>query len=278
MAGWLETKGGHTFAICEVQSLPEASILWEPLSNSSLPETNSSREASGIFIVTSRLQLPRNAFDKNLTCVAASHSKWPETRFTIFTGNETFKWPSVLLGVYASWAIIKLVTSLYIIHRNRGQFRKICCTSKTPTEEKNPQSCVYEEVELHVKSICSSSEAPSGSEHTPPPMTPVMSTLLRCSLCHFWEKTLTMQIPVPPPHFIDALHGYHKKFPFKGYCGNPPPSLAVFLSLPFSSSFAPARSSGPAFLLLPALTADHWGPVDGGMPQSHQREKDRKFQ
>ncbi|KAL7865338.1 hypothetical protein SRHO_G00105850 [Serrasalmus rhombeus] len=73
--------------------------------------------------------------------------------------GDTVKWSSVLLGVYTSWAIIKLVTCLSILHKNHGQFRRICCTSKTPTEERNPQSDVYEEVELRVNSICSSSEA-----------------------------------------------------------------------------------------------------------------------
>ncbi|XP_036426682.1 cell surface glycoprotein CD200 receptor 1-B-like isoform X2 [Colossoma macropomum] len=160
MAGWLETKGGHTFAICEVQSLPEASILWEPLSNSSLPETNSSREASGIFIVTSRLQLPRNAFDKNLTCVAASHSKWPETRFTIFTGNDNpVKWPFILLGVCATCSIVTLLTGLYIMREKLGRlsvFKKICCSSQISQpskEEKTPQPRDTEEVEPYASYV-----------------------------------------------------------------------------------------------------------------------------
>ncbi|KAL6484380.1 hypothetical protein MHYP_G00064250 [Metynnis hypsauchen] len=143
MNGWLETKGGHTFTVCEVQSFPAAAIHWETPWNFSLPKTHSSRDARGVFTVTSRLQLPQNASHKNLTCVATdSHSKWSETRLTKFTAKgtkDTVKWSSVLLGVYTSWAIIKCVTSLYILHKYHGQFRKICCTSKTPTEEKNPQ-------------------------------------------------------------------------------------------------------------------------------------------
>ncbi|XP_036430072.1 uncharacterized protein LOC118810428 [Colossoma macropomum] len=124
MTGRLETKGGHTFAICEVQSLPAASIHWETPWNSSSPDTHSSRDASRVFTVTSWLQLPKNALHRNLTCVViASHSKWPETRLTISTCKDTVECPSVLLGVWATWIIIKLLTGLYIMHKTLRQFR-----------------------------------------------------------------------------------------------------------------------------------------------------------
>ncbi|XP_072542364.1 CD276 antigen-like [Salminus brasiliensis] len=85
LTGWLEDIGGHTFAICEAQSKPVASIYWKTQWNTSEPKTNSSKDASGLFTVTSCLQLPQNASRNNLTCVvSASPHKWKEIPFNTF--------------------------------------------------------------------------------------------------------------------------------------------------------------------------------------------------
>ncbi|KAL6484379.1 hypothetical protein MHYP_G00064240 [Metynnis hypsauchen] len=161
MTGWLESKGGHTFAVCEVQSFPAAAIHWETPWNFSLPETHSSRDAGEVFTVTSRLQLPRNASHKNLTCVATdSHYKWSETQLTDFKfkGNSV-KWHFILLGVCATCSIVTLLTGLYIMREKVGQlsvFKKICCSSQIsqpPKEEKTPQPRDTEEVEPYASYV-----------------------------------------------------------------------------------------------------------------------------
>ncbi|KAL7865340.1 hypothetical protein SRHO_G00105870 [Serrasalmus rhombeus] len=124
LTGRLEAKGCHTFAVCEVQSLPSAAILWKTPWNSSSPETHSFRDARGVFTVTSWLQLPCDAFHKNLSCVViASDSKWTETQFTISVCKDTVEWLSVLLGVWATWIIIKLLAGFYIIYKTLRRFR-----------------------------------------------------------------------------------------------------------------------------------------------------------
>ncbi|KAI4888359.1 hypothetical protein NFI96_000294 [Prochilodus magdalenae] len=175
---WLEAKDGHISAVCEVQSLPAAPIHWETPWNSSSPKTHSTRNASGVFTVTSRLQLPPNASHKNLTCVVpASSFKGQDIRLTTFAFTGLFsitisppvisavspakpvEWPFILLGVCATCSIVSLLTGLYIMREKIGQlrvFKKICCSSQispAPKDEKPPQPRDPEEVEPYASYV-----------------------------------------------------------------------------------------------------------------------------
>ncbi|XP_072541112.1 cell surface glycoprotein CD200 receptor 1-B-like isoform X2 [Salminus brasiliensis] len=163
LTAWLEDKGGHTFAVCEAQSKPAASIYWKTQWNPSEPKTNSSKDASGLFTVTSHLQLPQNASRNNLTCVvSASPHKWKEIPFNTFKYKDSsysVRLLFILLGVCATCSIVTLLTGLYIMRGKIKQlsvFREICCTSQIPApakEEKTPQPRDPEEVEPYASYV-----------------------------------------------------------------------------------------------------------------------------
>ncbi|KAG9271694.1 cell surface glycoprotein CD200 receptor 1-like [Astyanax mexicanus] len=114
LTGWLEKdEDGHTFAVCEAQSKPAASIYWKTQWKISSLRTSSSKNDSGLFTVTSRLQLPHDASYNNLTCVvSASPSKcWKEIQFT-FQYKVSFQaiehnW--IRLGIFAFFIITLLI-------------------------------------------------------------------------------------------------------------------------------------------------------------------------
>ncbi|KAG9271696.1 hypothetical protein AMEX_G14650 [Astyanax mexicanus] len=127
LTGWLEKdEDGQTFAVCEAQSKPAASIYWESQWNISSLRTSSSKNDSGLFTVTSRLQLPHDASYNNLTCVvsASPSNYWKEVQFNTFQCSVSFQVIErslICLGIFAFF-IVKLLIILGLV-----LFIKQCC-------------------------------------------------------------------------------------------------------------------------------------------------------